>query len=59
MFAGHSLCYIKCNKQDYGGRKVDFVFLGTGAGVPAKTRNVTSIALQLLEERGNMAIRLW
>ncbi|PLT28244.1 ribonuclease Z [Peribacillus deserti] len=31
---------------------MDFVFLGTGAGVPAKGRNVTSIALQLLEERG-------
>ncbi|PLS15348.1 ribonuclease Z [Bacillus sp. M6-12] len=31
---------------------MDFVFLGTGAGVPAKARNVSSIALQLLEERG-------
>ncbi|WP_019242161.1 MULTISPECIES: ribonuclease Z [Bacillus] len=30
---------------------MEFVFLGTGAGVPAKTRNVSSIALQLLEER--------
>ncbi|MCP3738577.1 ribonuclease Z [Rossellomorea sp. BNER] len=28
------------------------LFLGTGAGVPAKLRNVTSIALKLLEERG-------
>ncbi|MFF3022877.1 ribonuclease Z [Gottfriedia sp. NPDC057948] len=28
------------------------VFLGTGAGMPSKGRNVTSIALQLLEERG-------
>ena len=27
-------------------------FLGTGAGMPAKLRNVTSIALKLLEERG-------
>lgn len=27
------------------------MFLGTGAGMPAKARNVTSIALQLLEER--------
>jgi ribonuclease Z len=27
-------------------------FLGTGAGVPAKLRNVSSIALKLLEERG-------
>ncbi|RFU62312.1 ribonuclease Z [Peribacillus saganii] len=31
---------------------MDFVFLGTGAGVPAKSRNVSSIAFQLLEERG-------
>jgi ribonuclease Z len=35
-----------------GGCFVDFVFLGTGAGVPAKARNVSSIALELLEERG-------
>ena len=31
---------------------MDVFFLGTGAGVPAKLRNVTSIALRLLEERG-------
>jgi ribonuclease Z len=31
---------------------VDIFFLGTGAGLPAKLRNVTSIALKLLEERG-------
>jgi ribonuclease Z len=31
---------------------VDIFFLGTGAGMPAKLRNVTSIALKLLEERG-------
>ncbi|WP_050615672.1 ribonuclease Z [Bacillus testis] len=30
---------------------MNFVFLGTGAGVPAKKRNVSSVALQLLEER--------
>ncbi|WP_163102848.1 ribonuclease Z [Peribacillus alkalitolerans] len=30
---------------------MDIVFLGTGAGVPAKKRNVSSLALQLLEER--------
>lgn len=30
---------------------MDLVFLGTGAGVPAKARNVSSIVLQLLEER--------
>jgi ribonuclease Z len=31
---------------------VELFFLGTGAGIPAKLRNVTSIALKLLEERG-------
>jgi ribonuclease Z len=31
---------------------LDILFLGTGAGIPAKLRNVTSIALKLLEERG-------
>ncbi|MGG3563467.1 ribonuclease Z [Neobacillus rhizosphaerae] len=31
---------------------MDLFFLGTGAGMPAKIRNVTSIALKLLEERG-------
>ncbi|ATH92296.1 ribonuclease Z [Bacillus glycinifermentans] len=30
---------------------MELLFLGTGAGIPAKTRNVTSIALKLLEER--------
>jgi ribonuclease Z len=29
-------------------------FLGTGAGIPAKHRNVTSLALKLLEERGTI-----
>ncbi|EDL64766.1 ribonuclease Z [Bacillus sp. SG-1] len=33
---------------------MDLLFLGTGAGVPAKSRNVTSIALKLLEERGSV-----
>ncbi|WP_026694718.1 ribonuclease Z [Peribacillus kribbensis] len=33
---------------------MDFVFLGTGAGVPAKARNVSSLVLQLLEERGTV-----
>lgn len=33
---------------------VEVLFLGTGAGVPAKLRNVTSIALKLLEERGSV-----
>ncbi|AMX82986.1 ribonuclease Z [Geobacillus subterraneus] len=31
---------------------MELLFLGTGAGVPAKERNVSSVALQLLEERG-------
>lgn len=31
---------------------MEIFFLGTGAGLPAKLRNVTSIALTLLEERG-------
>ncbi|MFX3623128.1 MAG: ribonuclease Z [Ectobacillus sp.] len=31
---------------------MEFVFLGTGAGIPSKGRNVSAIALQLLEERG-------
>ncbi len=35
-----------------GGFILDILFLGTGAGIPAKLRNVTSIALKLLEERG-------
>ncbi|TDL82448.1 ribonuclease Z [Peribacillus frigoritolerans] len=30
---------------------MDLLFLGTGAGMPAKARNVTSVALRLLEER--------
>ncbi|MEB6547580.1 ribonuclease Z [Heyndrickxia sporothermodurans] len=30
---------------------MDLLFLGTGAGIPAKLRNVTSIALKMLEER--------
>jgi ribonuclease Z len=31
---------------------LDIFFLGPGAGMPAKLRNVTSIALKMLEERG-------
>jgi ribonuclease Z len=31
---------------------MELFFLGTGAGIPAKLRNVTAIALKLLEERG-------
>ncbi|MDQ0190615.1 ribonuclease Z [Alicyclobacillus cycloheptanicus] len=31
---------------------MDLLFLGTGAGLPSKTRNVTAIALTLFQERG-------
>ncbi|MBM7701629.1 ribonuclease Z [Metabacillus iocasae] len=31
---------------------MELLFLGTGAGIPAKHRNVSSIAIQLLQERG-------
>lgn len=31
---------------------IELLFLGTGAGVPAKRRNVTSMALKMLNERG-------
>ena len=33
---------------------MELLFLGTGAGIPAKLRNVTAIALKLLEERGSI-----
>ncbi|WP_059171050.1 ribonuclease Z [Bacillus sp. FJAT-27445] len=33
---------------------MELLFLGTGAGVPAKLRNVTSMALKLLDERGSV-----
>jgi ribonuclease Z len=36
------------------GLSLEVLFLGTGAGIPAKLRNVTSIALKLLEERGTI-----
>jgi ribonuclease Z len=38
-------------KEMMGGFVLELLFLGTGAGIPAKLRNVTSIALKLLEER--------
>ncbi len=31
---------------------MEFIFLGTGAGIPAKQRNVSSLILQMNEERG-------
>ncbi|QHS22661.1 ribonuclease Z [Virgibacillus sp. MSP4-1] len=33
---------------------MELFFLGTGAGVPSKQRNVSSIALKLLQERGSV-----
>lgn len=30
------------------------LFLGTGAGVPAKNRNVSALALKLLDERNEV-----
>ena len=33
---------------------MEVFFLGTGAGIPAKQRNVTSMVLKLLEERGSI-----
>jgi len=33
---------------------MEVFFLGTGAGMPSKLRNVTAIALKLLEERGSI-----
>lgn len=33
---------------------MDLLFLGTGSGVPAKHRNVSSIALKLLDERNSI-----
>ena len=33
---------------------MELQFLGTGAGVPAKHRNVTSITLKLLDERNEV-----
>lgn len=33
---------------------MDLYFLGTGGGVPSKERNVSSIALRLLQERGTI-----
>ena len=54
MFAGISYAIVNIISRLLEVRKVDFVFLGTGAGVPAKLRNVTSIVLQLLEERGTV-----
>lgn len=32
---------------------MELYFLGTGAGMPSRERNVTSIVLQLYEERGS------
>lgn len=39
--------------EQKGGKSLEIQFLGTGAGMPAKNRNVTSIALKLLN-RGSI-----
>lgn len=43
------ICQKKINKGVF---LIELLFLGTGAGVPGKRRNVTSIALKMLNERG-------
>jgi ribonuclease Z len=48
------ICYSIYNFIRQGEVILDIFFLGTGAGIPAKLRNVTSIALKLLEERGSI-----
>lgn len=47
----NSLLSSKIKKTEKDREFMDIQFLGTGAGVPAKHRNVTSIALRLLDER--------
>jgi ribonuclease Z len=47
-----SIGYLEREREEF--LIVDIFFLGTGAGMPAKLRNVTSIALKLLEERGTV-----
>ena len=37
-----------------GGKDMQIQFLGTGAGMPSKERNTSSIAFKLLEERGSI-----
>ena len=39
---------VKMKDKEFEAMQIEF--LGTGAGVPARFRNVTSIALRLLEE---------
>jgi ribonuclease Z len=43
---------VKDRSKTRGVERVEFVFLGTGAGIPSKGRNVSAVALHLLEERG-------
>ncbi len=40
--------------KEYGGIIMEVVFLGTGAGVPSKERNVSAIALSLLQEQNSV-----
>lgn len=46
------MVHIGQKKINKGVFPIELLFLGTGAGVPGKRRNVTSIALKMLNERG-------
>lgn len=42
------------NRRYEGGLLMELIFLGTGAGVPSKERNVAAVALALLQELNSM-----
>jgi len=50
----HTFSRKKLRKRERSDLNMQLTFLGTGAGIPAKARNVTSIALKLLEETGSI-----
>src|SRR5690625_5347724 len=41
---------LKMTLNNQGGYFMELIFLGTGAGLPSKERNVSAIALSLLQE---------
>jgi len=45
---------MRQTKLVLGGNDMQIQFLGTGAGMPSKERNTSSIAFKLLEERGSI-----
>lgn len=45
---------MRQTKLVVGGNDMQIQFLGTGAGMPSKERNTSSIAFKLLEERGSI-----